>query len=99
MVHASVDPLTGAGRDAVYIDRADAAALGLTEGDPLLLHSAVGEFRGVAHLVALPSGSLQVHWPESNALLPGSPEDREPGSGIPSYQAVVEVIPLGRAAP
>jgi predicted molibdopterin-dependent oxidoreductase YjgC len=28
MVHAAVDPLTGAGRDAVYIDEADAVALG-----------------------------------------------------------------------
>ncbi len=97
MVHAAVDPLTGAGRDAVYVDRADAASLGLTEGDPVLLRSDVGEFRGVAHLVSLPSGSLQVHWPEGNVLLPGSPEEREPGSGIPSYQAVVEMVPLGRS--
>lgn len=94
MVHAQVDPLTGAVRDAVYVDRDDAASLGLTDGDPVLLRSEVGEFRGVAHLCRLPRGSLQVHWPEGNVLLPAGAEDREPESRIPSYQAVVEVIPL-----
>ena len=34
MVHAAVDPLTGAGRDAVYIDEADARALGATTARP-----------------------------------------------------------------
>ena len=97
MVHAPVDPLTGAVRDAVYVDRDDAASLGLSDGDPVLLRSEVGEFRGVAHLCRLPRGSLQVHWPEGNVLLPASPEEREPGSGIPSYQAVVEVVPFGRS--
>jgi anaerobic selenocysteine-containing dehydrogenase len=97
MVHAPVDPLTGAVRDAVYVDRDDAASLGLSDGDPVLLRSEVGEFRGVAHLCRLPRGSLQVHWPEGNVLLPASPEEREPGSGIPSYQAVVEVVPFDRS--
>ena len=45
MVHAEVDPLTGAGRDAVYIDEADAAALGAAEGTRVRLTSATGTLR------------------------------------------------------
>lgn len=97
MVHAEVDPLTGASRDAVYLDHDDASALGLAHGDPVLLRSSVGEFRGVVHLCRMPRASLQVHWPEGNVLLPSSPDHREPGSRIPDYQAVVEVVPIGRS--
>jgi len=97
MVHAEVDPLTGARRDAVHLDAEDALELGLSDGDPVLLRSDSGEFRGTAHLCRLPRGSIQVHWPEGNVLLPSTPEHREPGSRIPDYQAVVEVVPLGRS--
>ena len=97
MVWSETDPLTGAVRDAVYLSAEDASALGLADGDPVLLRSDVGEFRGVVHLSRLPPRSLQVHWPEGNVLLPATPEHREPGSRIPGYQAVVEVVPLGRS--
>ncbi|MFL6206586.1 MAG: molybdopterin-dependent oxidoreductase, partial [Acidimicrobiales bacterium] len=46
MVHGDVDPLTGAVRDAVYIDEADARALGATEGTAVRLRSEVGSFDG-----------------------------------------------------
>ena len=45
MVLAETDPLTGAARDAVYIDEADAAALGLADGDRGRAASAVGRVR------------------------------------------------------
>jgi predicted molibdopterin-dependent oxidoreductase YjgC len=93
MVFHEVDPLTGAGRDAIYIDRDDAARLGVDEGGHLLLRSEVGEMIGRAKLVRLPSRSLQVHWPEGNVLI--GHDDREPHSHIPDYNAVVtvEVLP------
>ncbi len=93
IVWSATDPLTGAGRDAVYLDPADAAALGVAEGSPVVLRSEVGEMRAVVHLARLPRGSAQVHWPEGNVLLPGGAEHREPGSRIPDYQAVVEILP------
>jgi molybdopterin-dependent oxidoreductase alpha subunit len=100
MVHAEVDPLTGAGRDAVYIDVADAAALGADEGARLRLTSATGTFEGRAKLVRLPARSLQVHWPEGNVLIPGGAAHREPSSRVPDYNAVVTVEVLeGAAAP
>jgi molybdopterin-dependent oxidoreductase alpha subunit len=91
MVHAEVDPLTGATRDAVYIDEADAAALGAEEGDRVRLTSEAGSHEGRLKLVRLPSRTLQVHWPEGNVLIGGAPTDREPRSRVPDYNAVVLV--------
>ncbi len=95
MVHGAVDPLTGADRDAVYIDQADARALGGTDGSAVRLRSATGTMDGRLKLVRLPAGSLQVHWPEGNALIPAGAEHREPRSAVPDYNAVVTVEVLG----
>jgi molybdopterin-dependent oxidoreductase alpha subunit len=92
MVFAETDPLTGAGRDAIYIDEADAAALGLGEGDPVTLKSAAGAYAGRLRLVRLPARTLQVHWPEGNVLIDAGPEHREPGSKVPDYNAVVTLV-------
>jgi molybdopterin-dependent oxidoreductase alpha subunit len=94
MVWDEVDPLTGAGRDAIYIDASDAAELGLADGAPVRLRSGVGEYVGRLHCVELPSRTLQVHWPEGNVLIPGSPAHREAGSSIPDYTAAVTLTPV-----
>ena len=91
MVYAETDPLTGAGRDAVYLDEHDAAALGITDGEPVRLRNANGTMDGHAKLVRLPHRSAQVHWPEGNVLLSAGPAEREPLSRIPDYNAVVTV--------
>ncbi len=91
MVYAEVDPLTGAGRDAVYIDAADAAALGGEEGTAVRLTSAAGSFDGRLKIVRLPARSLQVHWPEGQVLIGGGPGNREPHSKVPDYNAIVLV--------
>ena len=49
---------------------------------------------GRAKLVRLPSRTLQVHWPEGNALVAAGAEHREPGSKVPDYNAVVRVEKL-----
>jgi predicted molibdopterin-dependent oxidoreductase YjgC len=89
MVFSERDPLTGADRDAVFIDVTDAEKLSIDEGDPVTLSSATGTMTGRARLVRLPSGTLQVHWPEGNVLIPSGPLHREPGSQVPDYNAVV----------
>ncbi|MGE0877853.1 MAG: FdhF/YdeP family oxidoreductase [Acidimicrobiia bacterium] len=99
MVFAEVDPLTGAQRDTIYLDRGDAAAIGVGEGDLIRLTSATGQYDGRAHLVRLPARSIQVHWPEGNVLLPAGPEAREPGSKVPDYNTVVKIEVLSRANP
>jgi anaerobic selenocysteine-containing dehydrogenase len=89
MVLAEIDPLTGAPRDAVYLDEHDAARLGVTDGQAIVLRSDHGEMQGRARLVRLPARTLQVHWPEGNVLLP--PSLREPASKIPDYNAIVRI--------
>ena len=91
MVFGATDPLTGAPRDAVYMDESDAVALGFEDGTPVVLRSAVGEYRGRVRTARLPAQTLQVHWPEGNVLIPGGPEHREPTSHVPDYNAVVTV--------
>ncbi len=87
IVHERRDALTGAARDAVLVNRDDAASLGIAEGDPVVLRSERGELRGRALLAPVARGSLQVHWPEGNVLID---RDRRSGeSGIPDYNARV----------
>ncbi|MEY3618662.1 MAG: hypothetical protein RL726_1360, partial [Actinomycetota bacterium] len=89
MVFAERDPLTGAGRDAVYIDRRDAATIDVSHGDRVVIRSATGTMKGTAHVVDLPRRSLQVHWPEGNVLIDaGLNED---ASRIPDYNAIVTI--------
>ena len=92
MVWQEKDPLTGAGRDALFVADADAAALGVREGDAVLVRSAHGELRARVHVAAMRPGNVQAFFPEANPLL--SPTTREPLSGVPDYNAVVEVVPV-----
>lgn len=96
MIYAQVDPLTGAAREDVYLDEHDARTIGIGPGDRVRLTSATGSFEGSARLVRLAHRSVQVHWPEGNVLLGGSPHEREPQSRIPDYNAVVTIERLGR---
>jgi molybdopterin-dependent oxidoreductase alpha subunit len=89
MVQRAVDPLTGAGRDAVLMSEDDAAALGVKPGDAVRLESAHGTFDGRVALAPIRSGNLEVHWPEGLALI-GS--RRDPFSKEPDYNAEVQVV-------
>lgn len=91
MVHGAVDPLTGARRDAVYIDEADARDLAAEDGALVRLTSAVGSMDGHLKVVRLPARSLQVHWPQGNVLISGGHDHLEPHSKVPDYNAVVTV--------
>ncbi|MCU1380248.1 MAG: Oxidoreductase alpha (molybdopterin) subunit, partial [Acidimicrobiales bacterium] len=91
MVYATTDPLNGAERDHVLVGHRDAQALGLGDDDPIVLRSVAGEYRGRVRRVKLPTGTLQVHWPEGNVLLPSGPEHREPQSQVPDYTAIVSL--------
>ncbi len=93
MVWKDTDPLTGAGRDAVFLAPADAAALGVRDGAAVVVRSPHGEMQARVHLAAIRPGNVQAFFPESNPLL--APARRDPISGVPDYNAVVEVIPVG----
>jgi molybdopterin-dependent oxidoreductase alpha subunit len=94
MVFGATDPLTGATRDALFIDAADAAAAGLADGQRVMVRSAHGEVPARVHLVRLASRTVQVHWPEGNALLAGDAAHREPRSGVPDDHTLVTIAPI-----
>jgi len=92
MVWADRDPLTGAARDALFVAASDAAALRISHGDPVLVRSPHGELRARVHVAPIRPGNVQAFFPEANQVL--SPSRREPLSGVPDYNTVVEVIPI-----
>jgi anaerobic selenocysteine-containing dehydrogenase len=80
MVQHETDPLTGAARDAVFMSRVDAEAIGAADGAPVTLRSESGTFRGRVFCAPIRPGNLEVHWPEGSVLLGSAldPESREP---------------------
>ena len=90
MVWTDVDPLTGAPRDALLLAESDAVGLGVQTGDAVLVRSAHGEMRARAHVAPMRAGNVQAFFPEANVLL--APNHRDPISGVPDYNAVVEVV-------
>jgi molybdopterin-dependent oxidoreductase alpha subunit len=89
MVHGDRDPLNGAKREDVLMSAADAAGLGLGDGDAIMLRSTSGEMRGRVKIVKIKPRNLQIHWPEGNCLLPRDVYDSE--SGVPDYNTLVQV--------
>ncbi len=97
MVHYDRDPLTGARRESVLMAAEDAQLLGVSDGDPVVLTSDVGQFRGKVKVVPLKARNVQVHWPEGSVLLKAGVCD--PACGIPDYHTLVRVAPVGRGGP
>jgi molybdopterin-dependent oxidoreductase alpha subunit len=95
MIHGKTDPLTGAQRDAIFMSREDAEQLGLQDGEAILLRNERGEFRGHVKIDRIKPGCIQGHWPEVNVLVPAGCLDP---SGVPDYNAVVEIIPAAQQA-
>ncbi len=96
LIYAEVDPLNGAGRDAVLINADDAAAHHLMQGDRVELVNSLGRFTGRVFLAPIAPGNLQIHWPEGNRLLPRN--NREPSSDTPDYNARVRLEPVRAGA-
>ncbi|HJQ48457.1 MAG TPA: molybdopterin dinucleotide binding domain-containing protein [Amycolatopsis sp.] len=95
MVQQDRDALTGAERESVLINPADADRLDLADGRPVVLTSASGSLRGQVLRAPVTPGNLQVHWPEGQVLI-----DREVRSAqavIPDYNAVVTLEKAGEA--
>jgi molybdopterin-dependent oxidoreductase alpha subunit len=93
MIYKVSDPLTGLKREDIIMAKEDAGRLGLRNGDPILLRNDRGEFRGRVKIDRIKPGCIQGHWPEVNVVVPAGRLDP---SGVPDYNAVVEIIPLGR---
>jgi molybdopterin-dependent oxidoreductase alpha subunit len=96
LIYAEVDPLNGAGRDAVLMNPDDAAVHRLLQGDRVDLVNALGRFRARVLLAPIAPGSLQIHWPEGNHLLPR--DAREASSDTPDYNTRVRLEPVPAAS-
>ncbi|MCH7530915.1 MAG: FdhF/YdeP family oxidoreductase [Gemmatimonadetes bacterium] len=90
MIQARLDPLTGGARDDVFMAAADAARLGLEDGDAVTLRSDVGSFSGRCRIAPMKERNLQVYWPEANPMI--RRDVVEPECGIPDFTAIVEVV-------
>ncbi|MGH2471587.1 MAG: FdhF/YdeP family oxidoreductase [Candidatus Limnocylindria bacterium] len=90
MVWRDRDPLTGATRDALFLSADDARALGVGEGEALVVRAPSGAtVRARAHVAPIRAGNVQMFWPEANVLIAGGRRDAV--SGVPDYNAVVEI--------
>jgi anaerobic selenocysteine-containing dehydrogenase len=89
LVYAPVDPINGAPRDAVLMNREDAIALQVRQNDRVLLINEIGQFEGTVFLAPIARGNLQIHWPEGNVLIRRGVTD--PAGGVPDYNTRVSV--------
>jgi molybdopterin-dependent oxidoreductase alpha subunit len=89
LIYDDVDPLTGAARDAVFMNPDDAAELHLANKDRVALVNDLGRYEGRVFLAAISRGALQVHWPEGNVIIRRGVVDAL--GGVPDYNATVRV--------
>jgi molybdopterin-dependent oxidoreductase alpha subunit len=97
IVHEKRDPLTGADREDILMNADDAKELSLVDGSAILLKSHSGEYRGRVKLAAIKTRNLQGHWPEVNVLIQTGVCERS--SGVPDYNALVEIHPQKEVQP
>lgn len=74
-----------AGRDAIFLNREDMAAHGLSDGQRVTIASAHGRMEGTATAFDLPTGSALAYYPEANVLC-GTAVD--PRSKTPAFKSV-----------
>ncbi|MBI2947603.1 MAG: FdhF/YdeP family oxidoreductase [Verrucomicrobia bacterium] len=89
LLYDEIDPLTGASRDAVFMNPEDAAALHVKNADRIALVNELGRFEGRVFLAPIARGNLQIHWPEGNVLIKRGLTDTL--GGVPDYNACVSV--------
>jgi len=89
LIYDEIDPLTGAARDAIFMNPEDAAAVHLANRDRVVLVNALGRLEGTIFLAAIARGNLQGHWPEGNVLIRRGLVDSM--GGVPDYNAQVRV--------
>ena len=89
LIYAEIDPLTGAARDAVFMNPEDAAALHLRNSDRVTLKNDLGTMEARVFFAPIARGNLQVHWPEANHLIRRGVVDTV--GGVPDYNAQVTV--------
>ena len=75
----------GAGRDAVFLNREDMAAFGVTAGQRITVRSSQGRMSATATPFDLPRGSALAYFPEANVL---TATVVDPRSRTPAFKSV-----------
>jgi len=82
----------GAGRDALFLNRDDMAAFGLSEGQRVRVTSRTGAMEATVVSFDLPAGSALAYYPEANVLVDTG---IDPRSRTPAFKSVgISVAPL-----
>jgi len=89
LIYGDFDPLTGATRDAVFMNPEDAASLHLANHDRVALVNEIGRLEGRVFIAPIARGNLQVHWPEANVIIRRGVVDAT--GGVPDYNAQVKL--------
>lgn len=82
-------------RDVVMMAAADAARLGVAEGDRVTVRTAVGHMRVHVAIVDIRAGNLAMYYPEANALVP---RRLDPRSKTPAFKSVLARVTPDRSA-
>jgi molybdopterin-dependent oxidoreductase alpha subunit len=89
MTQGPSDPLNAeAQRDAILLDERDLEALGIREGERIVVQSELAKLVAVARRGPCRRGHVQGYWPECNALIA---RKYDPESGEPDYNATVSI--------
>ncbi len=98
IIHARKDSINGATRDALLISAQDAAELGVSTGDPVLVKSDNGSsMEFTIRVDQIQPRSVQAYWPECNLLIRRRVCDV--AAGVPDYNAIVEIVPVAAPVP
>ncbi len=73
-------------RDVVMMAAEDATALGVAEGDRVIVSTEAGSMRVVVAVVEIRAGNLAMYYPEANALVPRRLDER---SKTPAFKSVI----------
>lgn len=80
-------------RDVLMMSEADAASMGLTEGDPVTVTSETGSLNVRVAITGIRPGNLAMYYPEANVLVP---RKLDPQSKTPAFKDVrVRITPAG----
>jgi len=82
-------------RDVVMMSASDASALGLREGDRVVVSNETGRMTVRAAIVDIRAGNLAMYYPEANVLVP---RRLDPRSGTPAFKSVRVRLERGEAA-
>lgn len=98
LIHGKKDTLSGAPRDGLLISAEDAAALGVKNGERVLVKSDNGQSMECrVRIDNVKPRNVQAFWPECNVLIRRRVCDA--AAGVPDYNAIVEIVPIKAAVP